>query len=80
MKNSRPTQAQRVLDYIEQFGSITQHQASLDLGVARLASRISELKKRGHNIKGEWVKVKNRFGEDVSVKQYSMGGADDGKH
>ena len=78
MRNSRPTQAQRVLDYIEQFGSITQHQASLDLGVARLASRISELKKRGYNIKGEWIKVKNRFDEDVSVKRYSMGGDQNG--
>lgn len=74
MSNSRPTQAQRVLDYIERFGSITQHEASIDLGVARLASRISELKKNGHNIKGEMITVKNRFGENCSVKRYSMGG------
>lgn len=74
MSNSRPTQAQRVLDYIERFGSITQHEALIDLGVARLASRISELKKKGYNIVSEWVKVINRFGEPVSVKRYSMGG------
>ncbi len=78
MNNSRPTQAQRVLDYIDRFGSITQHEASIDLGVARLASRISELKKAGHNIKGEMITVKNRFGENCSVKRYSMGGGQNG--
>lgn len=78
MTNSRPTQAQRVLDYIERFGSITQHEALIDLGVARLASRVSELKKRGYNIVGEWIKVPNRFGELVSVKRYSMGGDSNG--
>lgn len=78
MSNSRPTQAQRVLDYIERFGSITQHEALIDLGVARLASRISELKKKGYNIVSEWVKVINRFGEPVSVKRYSMGGDSNG--
>ena len=79
MENSKPTQAQRVLDYIEQFGSITQHDASIDLGIMRLASRVSELKKQGHKIKGEMITVKNRFGENCYVKRYSMGGADDGR-
>lgn len=78
MENSKPTQAQRVLDYIEQFGSITQYEALKDLGIMRLASRVSELKKRGHNITGRMITVKNRFGENCSVKQYSMGGDQNG--
>ena len=78
MSNSRPTQAQRVLDYIERFGSITQHEALIDLGIMRLASRVSELKKRGHNIEGEMITVKNRFGENCYVKRYSMGGDQNG--
>lgn len=78
MGNSKPTQAQRVLDYIEQFGSITQYEALKDLGIMRLASRVSELKKRGHNITGTMITVKNRFGENCSVKQYSMGGDSNG--
>lgn len=78
MENSRPKQAWRVLDYIKRFGSITQHEALIDLGVARLASRISELKKDGYNIKGEMITVKNRFGEDCYVKRYYMGGDDNG--
>lgn len=74
MENRKPTQAQRVLDYIEQFGSITQYEALKDLGIMRLASRVSELKKNGHNITGHMITVKNRFGENRSVKQYRMGG------
>ena len=35
----KTTQAQRVLDYIDEFGSITQLDALKDLGVMRLASR-----------------------------------------
>ena len=78
MANSNPTQAQRVLEYIEKHGSITQHEAMIDLGIARLASRIWDLKEAGYNITGEMVKVKNRYGETCRVKQYSMGGAADG--
>lgn len=74
MANSNPTQAQRVLEYIEEHGSITQHEALLDLGIARLASRIWDLRSDGYNITGEMVKVKNRFGETCRIKQYSMGG------
>lgn len=72
MAHSRPTQAQRILDYIEQFGSITQFEALKDLGVMRLASRISELRKQGHRITSETVGVKNRFGETCNVKQYRL--------
>lgn len=71
-EHRRPTQRQRVLDYMHQFGSITQHQASLDLGVSRLASRISELKKMGIPVVSEFEPVKNRFGETCHVKRYSV--------
>ena len=77
MGNRKPTQAQRVLEYIETFGSITQHEAMIDLGIMRLASRVSELKKQGYTITGEMVKVKNRFGETCCIKRYSMEGGGD---
>ena len=72
MGNRKPTQSQRVLDYIDKFGSITQYDALRDLGVMRLASRISELRKKGYDITCEWVGVKNRFGETCLVKSYTM--------
>ena len=69
-ENSRPTQCNRVDWYIREYGSITQLEALRDLGVMRLASRISEMKKHGMNIKDRLVEVKNRFGEVCHVKQY----------
>ena len=73
-EHRRPTQRQRVLDYMHDFGSITQHQASLDLGVSRLASRVSELKKMGIPIVSEFVPVTNRYGEICHVKRYRVEG------
>lgn len=77
MEHSKPTQAQRVLDYMARFGTITQLEALRDLGVMRLASRVSELRKNGHDITGEMITVENRFGEKCQIKQYSIkqGGA-----
>lgn len=76
--SQKQTQAERVLAYIEKFGSITQYEALQDLGVMRLASRISDLKKLGYPIKGEIVTVKNRFEEDCYVKRYSLAVDTDG--
>lgn len=72
--HSKPTQNQRILDYIAEFGSITQLEALQDLGVMRLASRISDLKRQGYNIKSSIDVVKNRYGEKCRVKRYSIGG------
>jgi hypothetical protein len=76
MIEHKPTQNQRILDYIEEHGSITQKEADRFLGVTRLPSRIFDLKDQGYNIVGEWVKVKNRFGEPCRVKRYRLGGAE----
>ena len=74
----RKTQAQRVLDYIDEFGSITQLEALQDLGVMRLASRISDLKKQGYPIKSEIQAVKNRFEEPCYIKRYSLAVSENG--
>ena len=68
----KATQAERVLGYMELFGCITQFEALSDLGVMRLASRISDLKKNGYPIKSEVVAVKNRFEETCYVSRYSL--------
>jgi hypothetical protein len=74
MSNQKPTQAERVLEYIEEFGSISQLEALQHLGVMRLASRISELKKQGYPITSKVEAVKNRFDENCYIKRYAMGG------
>lgn len=70
--NSNPTQCQRILDYMEQHGGVTQFEALKELGVMRLASRISELRRNGHKIESKMVKVHNRYGETCRVKSYSL--------
>lgn len=68
----KPTQNQRIIDYIGRFGSITQLQALQDLGVMRLASRISDLRRMGYPIVSAQEAVKNRFGEKCYIKKYSF--------
>ena len=67
---AKKTQAQRVLDYMREFGSISQYEAFFYLGVMRLASRISDLKAQGYKITSKTEAVKNRFGERVYIKRY----------
>ena len=74
MQHSKPTQNDRILDYIAENGSITQLEALTELGVMRLASRISDLKRKGYNIVSKTVTVKNRYGEKCSIKRYRMEG------
>lgn len=76
MIEHKPTQNQRILDYIDEFGSITQLEAIRDLGCMRLASRISDLRREGYAIKSEFVPVKNRYGETCRIKRYSIGVAE----
>ena len=73
MTHKRPKQADRILQYMLDFGSITQLDAIRDIGCMRLASRVSELKKQGYNIIGDFVSVKNRYGEISHIKRYRLG-------
>ncbi len=68
----KPTQNERIIDYLNQFGSITQLQALSDLGIMRLASRVSDLKKLGYPITSRMEAVKNRYGETCHIKIYFM--------
>lgn len=67
------TQNDRVLAYIDKFGSITQREALNVLGVARLASRVNDLRKLGHPIISEVVVGENKFGEKTRWARYRMG-------
>lgn len=69
---AKGTQCERVLSYMLDFGSITQYEAMQDLGVMRLASRISDLKKLGYPIRCEMIQVKNRYEEKCWVKRYHL--------
>lgn len=66
------TQRELILKYIQEFGSITPMQAFADLGITKLATRISEMRKDGMKFKIETVKSKNRYGKAVSFAKYSF--------
>ena len=66
------TQCQRIIEYIRQFGSISTLEAFRDLGVARLASRIHDLKCQGYIFETETKTAKNRYGEKTSFKVYKL--------
>ena len=74
----KPTQNERIIAYINEFGSITQLEALQDLGIMRLASRISDLRRLGYPIVSKTEKVKNRFQEPCYIKRYSLERCDNG--
>ena len=73
MVHSNPTQNERILDYIERHGSITQLEALAECSVMRLASRVSDLRRQGYHIESKMVRVRNKYGETCHVKRYSLG-------
>ncbi len=69
---AKKTQADRVLNYIREFGSITSLDAFRDLGVTRLSARIYELRNRDINIASKPVTTKNRYGENCTYAKYTL--------
>ncbi len=70
MKNKKPIQADRVLQYMKEHKGITSLDAARDIGCMRLGARIFEIKERGIEVKSEFINVENRFGEICRVKRY----------
>ncbi len=66
------TQAQRIVDYIKEHGSITPYEAFRDLGITKLATRVSEMQKSGIKFEKSLVKSKNRFGDAVTYMKYTL--------
>lgn len=70
MRGESMKQSERIVNYINKFGSISPLEAFRDLGITKLATRISELKKEGMKFKQEYIKTQNRFGEPVHYMRY----------
>ena len=71
------TQEERVINYLSDNSSINSIQALNELGIFRLASRVSNLKKQGHNITSRMVPVSNRYGEKCHVSEYTLAAKND---
>lgn len=64
------TQCQVVLEHLREVGPITQDEARDRYGIARLASRISTLKKTYPEISVRMVKVSTRYGHKAKIAEY----------
>ena len=73
-----PTQAERVIDYMTNFGSITRAEALMDLGIANLPAVIDDLRhKHGQNIITEDVHALNRYQQKITYARYKFADSED---
>lgn len=66
------TQCDLILMHMKKYGSITHMEAASEYGIARLASRINDLRRQGVAIKSEIVTGKNRRSEPTHYAKYSL--------
>lgn len=63
-------QCERILQYLDEHGSITRAEAMNELGIANFTARISDLRRAGVELDTETVSQKNRYGERVKYFRY----------
>ena len=68
------TQYEKIIDYMNDFGSISPMEAFADLGITKLATRISEMRRDGIDIIGTMETSRNRYGETTHYMRYTFGG------
>ena len=65
------SQHEMILRYLDDFGSISPMEAFSDLGITKLATRISEMRQDGHRFNQHLESRKNRFGKTCHYMRYS---------
>lgn len=63
-------QHERIVNYIRQNGSISEHDAHI-IGIMKLSARLTEMKRMGYPLIGEWVSGFNEFGK-YRYKKYTL--------
>ena len=66
------SQNKRVLEHLQDKGTITSMEAFTDYGITRLSGRIFDLREQGYPIAKRMIIKKNRFGEECRVAEYSL--------
>ena len=65
-------QHEKIIEFMKKHGSISQREASIELGICYLTTRISEMRSSGIDIVDHWEESKNRDGEMTRFKRYSL--------
>lgn len=66
------SQNEMIIDYIVKHGSITPKDAVNELDIWRLASRITDLKRKGMKIKTTYVPFTKRDGKKSHYARYEL--------
>ena len=64
------TQHSLIIDYMKEHGSITTYSAYEELGITKLTTRISELRRNGFKIRQRAESGLNRYGKPVTYNRY----------
>ena len=71
-ERTKQTQCERIIQYIKDFGSITNREASFDLGVLNFGARMSNLRRQGYKFDVTVERGKNRYGEICTYNRYTL--------
>lgn len=66
------TQKEKVLDYLKRNGTITKYDGFKHLGITKVDTIVSYLRKDGYQIVGETVRYKNSEGVPTHYTRYSL--------
>lgn len=66
------TDCTRILDYMQEHGSITGYQATNELHIMDYRKRISELRQSGISIRTVWKTHENAAGKRSRFYEYSL--------
>lgn len=71
-ERKQPSQLDQILAVLESGGTLTALDALEGFGCSRLASRITDLKRKGYPVASRMVTRRNRYGRLCRVAEYYM--------
>ena len=71
-KTKRPSQRQRIVNYMREHGSINRLESCTELFIFELSARITELESKNWIFEKSWKSVKNRYGETKTFVEYRI--------
>lgn len=65
-------QREQIVRYLKRHASIDPWTANIKLGISKLATRVSELRRQGVKIQKEWKAITTRNGKKTKVRAYRL--------